>query len=221
MEDLFMSFGEALREKFNEITGTPPRVRSEADIFLTNIGVPHKVYKDGSIFVPGNVSLAHRPVVYENKKLPDFTNVYIAGDFRCDSSYLPNLKGCPPYVGGDFYAGGNAFKNLEYGPAYVGGNYEVSGNMKLETLEDRASHIGGKVKCLNTRIGDHYGTPSAGELDRSPDALAKARQKLDAIQQAQAYKKVVTAKRPMSYDELTIKESPPRTGPRRNWGRGK
>ncbi|MBI1216376.1 MAG: hypothetical protein GC185_11250 [Alphaproteobacteria bacterium] len=216
-----MSFSETVKNAFNDLRGVPPRERSEAEIFLTNIGVPHKVYSDGSIFVPGNVSLAFRPVVYENKALPDFSKVYIAGDFRCDSSNLPDLKGCPPYIGGDFYAGGNDFKNLEYGPAYVGGNYEVAGNMNLETIEDRAYHVGGRVNCINTRIGDYRGYPSDAELARSDEAIAKAREKFEASRQAKAYDKVSKARRPMSYDEMTVKELPPRNGKRRNWGRGK
>lgn len=217
-------FMQSIADSFNSLIGKPPREMSEAEELFRGIGVPYKSYKDGTIFVPGNVSIGARRFYKEQKKLPDLSKVYIAGDFRCNNLDLENLKGSPAYVGGNFDCSGNKLKDLKDGPAYVGGNYDCAGNLYLATLENRPLRIGQDLMCMNTRIGDYRGKPSAEELLRSDEALLEAKNAYESIKETEAFKKVEKAERPFGYDDLRVEKGrafPSKPGGDRPYTRGR
>ena len=100
----------------------------------------------------------------------------VTGDFRCLSSNLESLKGCPYYVGRVFWCG-NKLKSLQYCPQYVGSDFICSGN-PLITSSFEYRYI------LVMRYGDiHTGNQKIDEIlergQREPAFRMQAMKLLD------------------------------------------
>lgn len=194
------NFLSRLSEAFNDITGKPNAEMSEAEKLLLRFEIPYKAYKDGSIFVPGNVNLTQ---FYPGlDQLPDLSNVYVAGDFYCNALGLKNLKGSPAYVGGDFNCKQNPLENLKGGPAHVVGRYDCGGMFTLKSLEGRPYENGYGVfyfRHMHQFETDKDDMVIGKSLDRTPEEVQNAKQAYDAMTQTKAFKKVQSAPRPPSF----------------------
>jgi hypothetical protein len=115
--------------------------------FLDKHRVEYFEGKDGTILVPGNLSLRGLKL----EQLPDLSRVVVARDFDCSDNLLASLSGAPQVVGGNFRCSINQLENLSGGPRFVGGNYECIRN-RLTTLRGVADEVGGKLWCVANRL---------------------------------------------------------------------
>lgn len=84
------------------------------------------------------------------KKLPDWSDVLVDGNFMVGGNDLTSLKGSPKVVRGNFDCSNNELKDLVGGPETVAYNMMVGGN-ELESLEGAPEEIGGKFNSQPKR----------------------------------------------------------------------
>ena len=89
---------------------------------------------DGFV-IEGNIDLSDRGLT----KLPNMSNVRIAGEFTISRNKLTTLEGAPKYCH-DFYCNQNELTSLKHGPKGVFGHYVAWGN-KLTTLEGAPERV--------------------------------------------------------------------------------
>jgi hypothetical protein len=137
--------------EFQKVASRPV---SEAEEFLTSLGINYKKQPDGSILVPGGLDISNRGLT----KLPDLSRVTVRGDFWCHGNKLTTLEGAPQSVGGDFSCYNNRLMTLTGAPQSIGGDFWCAGN-RLANLKGAPRSVGGGFYCYNNRLVTLEGGP--------------------------------------------------------------
>jgi hypothetical protein len=126
---------------------------------LEKLKVAYTRDANGYLVVKGDIDLSRKNL----RKLPDFSNVIVEGDFWCSDNKLESLKGAPHVVKGGFYCGDNRLSSLEYCPHTVGGNFSCSYN-KLTSLEHAPQDVGENFFAASNKLKN---------LDQAPRTFKK------------------------------------------------
>lgn len=128
---------------FNKVSGA-----SEAELALTGWNIPFEKAEDGTITVPGNLTLNNMGLT----KLPDLSKVIVKGNFVCvNNPELASLKGSPQVVHGTYQCNNNGLTSLEYAPAEVGIDFICWAN-KLTSLKHAPKKVGRSFCCDNNKL---------------------------------------------------------------------
>lgn len=169
-----------LEHLFNRKSPPAAAKTDAAAAFLEARGIVFTKRADGTLFVPGDLSLASQQLT----ALPDLSRVEVGGSFCCDDNALETLegapqkvgrnfscmgnrlitlRGAPPQVPGDFNCARNLLASLAQGPDIVGGDFHCGFN-KLETLEQGPSRVAYQYVCVGNRLPNLKGiAQSIGE----------------------------------------------------------
>jgi hypothetical protein len=113
-------------------------------------------YEAGEYVYNGNVDLMSRGLT----SLPNFSGVYVKGNFYCGLNQLTSLTGAPSRVLYHFGCQGNQLTSLQGAPSVVGLSYDCSVN-QLTSLQYCATTIGGDFRCHNNQLTSlQYGPTS-------------------------------------------------------------
>jgi hypothetical protein len=138
---------------FSSAFNTPAGMSAEQALRHWNVRYEKK--PDGSLHVPGDISLAK----YNLTELPDLSSVTVGGNFDCSHNHLTSLRGAPRSVGGDFACQSNRLASLSGAPSSVGGAFYCSYN-KLASLRGAPESVGGDFWCQGNQLTSLKGVPS-------------------------------------------------------------
>ena len=113
---------------------------------------------DGKIKLPNVIDNSINLSGIDLKKLPDFSNCVVNGNFDCSFNQLTSLEGAPKEVDGSFYCSSNQLTSLEGAPQEVGGYFYCSNN-QLTNLKGAPKEVGGKFDCSYNKLTTLEGAP--------------------------------------------------------------
>jgi len=124
---------------------------------------------DGKIKLPNVIDNSIDLSGIDLKKLPDFSNCVVNGNFNCSNNQLTSLEGAPQKVVGYFDCSGNQLTSLKGAPYEVGGLFNCSGN-QLTSLEGAPKEVGGLFNCSGNQLTSLDGRPKASKyvFDNNP-----------------------------------------------------
>lgn len=134
------------------VTADPAPVL-DSEQAMRDLGIPYSRRADGMIEV-GTVELSGKL----DKRLPDFSNVIVMGDFLVANNGLVTLAGAPRYVRGNMSVHDNALRDLSWAPDYVGGEFIASKN-QLANLRHGPEYVGGNYNAVNNSLESVEGAP--------------------------------------------------------------
>lgn len=137
-------------------------VLREDEAFLLEQSIPYVARPDGTLFVPGDISITGNSDI---TALPDLSRVEVGGSFTCHSCHnLVSLKGSPYKVGGDYNCYNNrSLASLDGATQDVGRDFNCSYNPLLLSLAGSPVNVPGDFNC--------YLCPKLSSLEGGPETV--------------------------------------------------
>lgn len=179
-----------------EFTEASARRMKHDEELLRKLGIEFSIRLDGTVYVPGSVSLSNRGL----KELPDFSTIEVMGGFYCYGNELKDLTGAPAYVGDAFDCSCNRLESLKGAPQKVGGRFSCNTN-NLTSLEYGPESVGGGYHCQENKLASLAHGPSECTFLKCDFGTAETLEDFMEMQQhlaGYAARKSVVLQEPMS-----------------------